>query len=106
MDSFTLDLNFSDLQILKDISKEKKFANVRELINKKVAAFPSTYKTHKCECRKKQKKFKNIYTIPENQIEFYEALACYHSTTVSTVIFRFIIMPLLLEKLIDHTKDC
>lgn len=93
MEKFTLDLNIVDRTILEDIAKEKGYASAREFINDQVKNFPADLDQDKLLCDGKPRKCKNIYDIPKENERFYSKLACVHSTTVSAIIFRYVILP-------------
>lgn len=104
MEKFVLELNTCDKLLLNDIAKEKGFETPRELINSLIKEFPAIVDINRLQCGKKERKFKNNYDIPREHEEFYSKLACVHSTTTSAVIFRYLLLPLLIEAKINELK--
>lgn len=98
MEKFVLELNIDDKLLLNEIAKEKGFETDRELINNLITSFPSDIDITKMKCVQKERKFKNNYDIPKEHEDFYAKLACVHSTTTSAIIFRYLLLPLLIEK--------
>lgn len=101
MEKFSLDLNIIDRNILETVAKERGYSNAREFINDIVNEFPKGVNVTKLTCKGKARKCKNIYDIPQEHNDFYMTLSCRHSTTVSAIIFRYVIFPYIAKKYID-----
>ena len=97
MEKFILNQNIDDWKILKDVAKELGYKNERDMINTLLDEFPGSIEEKKMICSKKDKKSRNIYDIPPKHIEFYNKLACRHSSTISGIIFRYLIWPKISE---------
>jgi hypothetical protein len=99
MDQFTLELNILDRNILEDAAKSKGFDSARSMINDMLKTFPAPFKG-KDICSGKRQKCRNLYDIPPEHMEFYKKLACRHSTTVSGIISRYMVFPIIIEQYI------
>lgn len=96
MDKFSLELNENDRNILKTVASNLGYESDRDMINQLLKKFAEENEKN-VECSRKKSKFKNIYDLPPEIAPFYMQLACIHSTTVSSVIFRYIIFPAILS---------
>lgn len=103
MEKFSLELNQNDRDIMKDVALALGYTSDRDMINDLMIKFAAEHKPN-VVCEKKKAKFKNIYDIPPETIQFYQQLACSHSTTISSVIFRYIIFPKISTVVIERSK--
>lgn len=103
MDKFSLELNQKDREILKSAAIELGYTTDREMITDLMRKFATDHEAD-IVCEKKKAKFKNIYDIPPETSTFYSQLACSHSTTISSVIFRYIIFPLISKSVLERCK--
>ncbi len=105
MENFSLELNDFDRKILEAVAKQKGYANGRDMINDLVEKFPETINKKKIMCKGKSRKFKNIYPIPTKHVEFYNALKCQHSSTLSGIVFKFVIFPEMIDAITSELRS-
>jgi len=103
VEKFSLELNQNDREILKAVATDLGYNTDREMIDALLRQFATEHKAS-VVCEKKKAKFKNIYDIPPKTSSFYQQLACSHSTTISSVIFRYIIFPHIKDYLVTKSK--
>lgn len=98
MEKFIVKHNTVDRETIEAIAIERGFKNTREFINSELREFPKRF-SGDMACKNKKQSFQNIYIIPEELEDFYTRLACLHSTTVSTIIYRYIIFAHIADRL-------
>lgn len=96
-EKFVLDLNLNDWGTLKEVAKEEGFDNTRDFIMDAVIKLSKSKDLTKV-CSGIRDKKRNHYPIPEEVKEFYDNLSCLHSTNVSAVIFRYVILPQIISR--------
>lgn len=101
MENFSLSLNIHDWSILHDIATELKFGNPRALINDAINSFPHSFDEKFFRPCATIVKSRNLYDIPNKYLEFYTRLACRHTTSTSTIIFRYVVWPMIMNRLLN-----
>ncbi len=89
-----LELNLNDWSTLGRCGSKTNL-NTREFINKQIAHFAEVFEP--MECAGVKRKIRNYYHIPEEHKELFQLLACHHSTNVSAIVFRYVILPVLIS---------
>lgn len=103
MEKFSLELNQNDREILKKVAADLGYNTDRDMITDLLKKFAEENESV-IVCEKKKSKFKNIYEIPPDTIPFYSRLACAHTTTISSAIFRYIIFPKIAEYVVSKKE--
>ena len=91
-----LPLNNNEKKILSLVAKEHGFKDYHTFLHRKIHELPNLIKKD-FVCEKGNKRKSKKIPISNDVCEFYEKLSCSHSTTTTSIIFKYVIYPLIKE---------